>query len=243
MGSVFLFLSPPGLSRWFGRDILASSRQPHLHKVESGLGILEVEMGKSQNITWHAATVTMDERESFLQSRGCVLWLTGLSGSGKSTIARALEKRLVSEGRFAYVLDGDNVRHGLNGDLGFAPKDRTENIRRVGEVAKLFSDACLLVIASFISPYRSDRDGIRAKLPEGRFIEVHIAAPLDECEKRDPKGLYARARSGEITQFTGISAPYEAPLKPELVLHTEKKTVEACVEEVVCFLRDHGFAG
>jgi adenylyl-sulfate kinase len=169
--------------------------------------------------------------------RGCVLWLTGLSGSGKSTVAGALEKTLVDSGRIAYVLDGDNVRHGLNSDLGFAAGDRAENIRRVGEVAALFADAGIIVITAFISPYREDRRRAREAVAPKTFIEVFIDAPVEICEQRDPKGLYRKARSGELAQFTGIDAPYEAPEKPEMVLRTHEHTLAEEVDRLVVELR------
>ena len=190
---------------------------------------------KSTNIKWHAANVSREERELALGAKGCVLWLTGLSGSGKSTIGRRLEQLLLERRTVAYVLDGDNLRHGLNADLGFAPEDRKENIRRVGEVSALFADAGVVVIAAFISPYRKDRDAIRQKLGD-RFVEVHIATSLRACEELDTKGLYQQARSGEIGNYTGISAPYEEPLQPELRVQTEGKSVDQCAEEILHFL-------
>ncbi|MDP6934074.1 MAG: adenylyl-sulfate kinase [Myxococcota bacterium] len=195
---------------------------------------------KSTNITWHGSNVTKDEREQIL-GKGCVVWLTGLSGSGKSTVARRVEQLLLERGRFAYVLDGDNVRFGLNKDLGFAPADRTENIRRIGEVAKLFADGSVLTVTAFISPYTKDRDAVREIMPEGRFIECLVDAPLDVCEERDPKGLYKKARSGEIPNFTGISAPYEAPPKPELVVTTAGCTVDQSAQQVVDYLEANGY--
>jgi bifunctional enzyme CysN/CysC len=170
----------------------------------------------SDHITWHEGDVRRDER----LSRGATIWFTGLSGSGKSTIAAACEQLLLARGAPAYMLDGDNLRHGLNGDLGFSAADRAENVRRVGEVARLFADAGVVVVVPLISPYRADRDRVRAAHDAARlaFIEVHVATPIDLCEQRDPKGLYAKARAGEITGFTGIDDPYESPLAPELVL-------------------------
>ena len=168
-----------------------------------------------------------------------MLWLTGLSGSGKSTIATELERELFNMGKHSYVLDGDNVRHGLNSDLTFSPKDRKENIRRVSEVAKLFQDAGVIAIAAFISPYRSDRDLVRQMVTEGRFIEVYVNAPLEICEKRDVKGLYSKARAQEIKEFTGISAPYEAPLKPEIELRTDQMTVAEAVARILEYLHIH----
>jgi len=196
---------------------------------------------KSTNITWHEGHVTREDREKRLGQRGVTIWLTGLSGSGKSTVAVAAERELLSQGRVAYVLDGDNVRHGLNSNLGFSPEDRSENIRRIGEVAKLFTDAGIIVLTSFISPYRADRDAVREKLAEGDFVEAYVAASLETCESRDVKGLYKKARAGEIPEFTGISAPYEEPERPELVIDTNEQAVEASVAQLVGYLRDHGY--
>ena len=198
---------------------------------------------KSTNITWHASHVTREEREHLLGQRGATVWLTGLSGSGKSTIAVGAERELVRRGRLAYVLDGDNIRHGLNKNLGFSPADRTENIRRIGEVAKLFTDAGVIAMTSFISPYRSDRDAVRALMAKGDFIEVHVAASVETCESRDVKGLYQKARRGEIPEFTGISAPYEAPERPELVLDTNRQGVEESVASLVAYLEKNGYLG
>jgi adenylylsulfate kinase len=196
---------------------------------------------KSTNVTWHHGQVTRAEREKLLQQRGVTVWLTGLSGSGKSTLAVTAERALVSRGRVAYVLDGDNIRHGLNKNLGFGPADRTENIRRIGEVAKLFCDAGLIVFTSIISPYRADRDAVRALMPPGDFVEVYVDASVETCEGRDVKGLYRRARAGEIPEFTGISAPYEAPLQPELVLDTNRQTVDESVGAILRHLEDKGY--
>lgn len=190
------------------------------------------ETPKPENIVWHEGLVTRAMREAKLGARGCTLWFTGLSGSGKSTIASALEADLVSRGVFAYRLDGDNVRHGLNAGLGFGPEDRAENIRRIAEVAKLFNDAGVVAITSFISPYRADRDRARA-LHEAAglpFMEVFVDTPLEVCEARDPKGLYRKARAGEITGFTGIDDPYEPPERAEIVLKTAEMTVAEAVE-------------
>jgi len=198
---------------------------------------------KSTNITWHEGHTTRAEREGLLGQRGVTVWLTGLSGSGKSTIAVAAEQALVQRGHLAYVLDGDNIRHGLNSNLGFSPEDRTENIRRIGEVAKLFTDSGVIVFTSFISPYRADRDAVRALMADGDFVEVHVDASLATCEGRDVKGLYKKARAGEIPEFTGISAPYEAPEKPELVLDTNTQTVEESAAAVVGFLEKNGYLG
>jgi adenylylsulfate kinase len=198
---------------------------------------------RATNIVWHAGAVTRDDREKLNGHRGCTVWLTGLSGSGKSTIAVDLEKRLAERGVRAYILDGDNVRHGLNRNLGFSPEDRTENIRRIGEVAKLFTDAGLVTITAFISPYRADRDQVRAIMNEGDFIEVHVDCPVETCEERDVKGLYKKARAGEIPEFTGISAPYEAPERPELVVRTKDQSVEDSAKQVLEFLERRGVLG
>ena len=196
---------------------------------------------KSANITWHAGQVTPRDRGRLLGQRGVTVWLTGLSGSGKSTIASGVEHALMSWGRIAYVLDGDNIRHGLNKSLGFSPEDRSENIRRIGEVAKLFTDAGLIVLTSFISPYRADRDAVRELMETGDLVEVYVDASLETCEGRDLKGLYAKARAGEIPEFTGISAPYEAPESPELVVDTNRQSVSESVGRVVGYLESKGY--
>lgn len=190
------------------------------------------------DVVWHSGAVDPGRRAAITGGPGVTVWLTGLSGSGKSTIAHALEDLLVSSGRAAYVLDGDNVRHGLNGDLGFSPEDRTENVRRVGEVARLMADAGLVVAVPVISPYRADRDRARAAHDVAglRFREVWVATPLEECERRDPKGMYARARAGEISNFTGIDAPYEQPTNPDLTLDTTTTDVESCVDLILGLL-------
>lgn len=187
-----------------------------------------------QNIQWQGSHVTPEQRLNAIGQRGCVIWLTGLSGSGKSSVALRVERHLLEElGRVAYTLDGDNIRHGLCSDLGFKPEDRRENVRRVGEVVRLMADAGMIAIVALISPYRAERTAVRARLPEGRFVEVFVDAPIEICEQRDPKGLYARARSGEIASFTGISAPYEPPENPELVLPTAELDIDACVLRVI----------
>jgi adenylylsulfate kinase len=196
---------------------------------------------RSTNITWHAGNVSRTDRERVAGQRGVTLWLTGLSGSGKSTIAVAVEHELIRRGHLAYVLDGDNIRHGLNKNLGFSPADRTENIRRIGEVAKLFTDAGVVVLTSFISPYRADRDAVRALLAPGDFVEAYVSATVETCESRDVKGLYAKARAGQIPEFTGISAPYEAPEAPELVLDTNRQGIEESVAQVVGYLDSKGY--
>ncbi|MGB3860688.1 MAG: adenylyl-sulfate kinase [Candidatus Aminicenantaceae bacterium] len=195
---------------------------------------------KATNITWHDGDITKSDRERLIQQKGVVIWFTGLSSSGKSTIARAVEERLFERGHLSYVLDGDNIRHGLNKNLGFSPEDREENIRRIGEVAKLFADAGLITMTAFISPYRKDRDRNRELLKSGEFIEIFVKVSLDEAEKRDPKGLYKKARAGEIKEFTGISAPYEEPLNPELTLDTDKLTLTQCQEAVARYLEENG---
>ncbi|HXJ72142.1 MAG TPA: adenylyl-sulfate kinase, partial [Candidatus Dormibacteraeota bacterium] len=191
---------------------------------------------KSHNIYWSRGNVTVRQRELRNGHRGCVVWLTGLSGAGKSSIASELERELFNLGQHVYVLDGDNMRHGLCSDLAFSPKDRTENIRRVGEVAKLFADAGVVCITAFISPYRADREMVRNIMPEGQFIEVYVNAPLDVCEQRDPKGLYAKARANVIKNFTGISAPYEPPLAPAVELPTNQLSVAESVARILEFL-------
>jgi adenylylsulfate kinase len=196
---------------------------------------------KATNITWHEGHVTRADREGLLGQRGVTVWLTGLSGSGKSTIAVAAERALVARGQLGYVLDGDNIRHGLNSNLGFSPEDRTENIRRIGEVAKLFCHAGVIVFTSFISPYRADRDRVRQIHDAGDFLEVYVAATVETCEGRDVKGLYAKARRGEIPEFTGVSAPYEPPDRPELVLDTNVQTVDESVGRLVHYLEEKGY--
>ncbi|WP_202080116.1 adenylyl-sulfate kinase [Caldalkalibacillus salinus] len=192
----------------------------------------------TSQVYWHQSQVNQQNRANLNGHRGCTIWLTGLSGSGKSTIANALDQRLYEMGTHNYVLDGDNVRHGLNKDLGFSEADRRENIRRIGEVSKLMVDAGLIVMTAFISPYQSDRQLVRQLLDEEAFIEVYVQCPLSECEKRDPKGLYRKARKGEIQQFTGISAPYEAPVNPEIVIETDKVSVAEAVEQIVTYLNN-----
>lgn len=196
---------------------------------------------KSKNLTWHEGQVSRTSREELLGQKGVTLWLTGLSGSGKSTIAVAAEAALREQGRLTYILDGDNVRQGLNSNLGFSPEDRTENIRRIGEVSKLFTDAGVIVLTAFISPYREDRDQVREIMAGGDFLEVHVSADVETCEGRDVKGLYKKARAGEIPNFTGISAPYEAPEKPELVVDSAAQSVEESVAQLLGFLQDKGY--
>ena len=194
---------------------------------------------KATNITWHHAEITQKDREKMLNQKGVVLWFTGLSGSGKSTLAHAVEQKLFELGHLTYVLDGDNIRHGLNKNLGFSPEDREENIRRIGEVAKLFTDAGVIAMTAFISPYRADRNKARELVESGRFVEIYCQCSLDECENRDPKGLYKKARAGEIKQFTGIDAPYEAPGNPELIVETDKNSLEDSANQVTDYLSEH----
>jgi adenylylsulfate kinase len=196
---------------------------------------------KSTNITWHGANVTRDEREAVLGQKGCIVWMTGLSGAGKSTVARRVEQLLLEQGVWVYVLDGDNIRFKLNKDLGFSAEDRKENIRRVGCVAELFADAGAVVLTAFISPYQADRQLARDCAPAGRFIEAHIATSLEACEARDPKGLYKKARAGEIKGFTGIDDPYEAPAAAELSVDTAGKSVDESAHEIIAYLRANGF--
>lgn len=197
-------------------------------------------MNKTQNLTGHASKIQTREREQRLRQRGVTVWFTGLSASGKSTIAGALERRLFDEGHLVYWLDGDNVRTGINADLGFSAEDRTENIRRIAEAARLFNDAGLLVVAAFISPSSSDRMAACKVIGDDRFYEVYLDAPLEVCEERDPKGLYRKAREGLITEFTGVSAPYEVPMAPALTLNTATKSINECVEALMSLLTDAG---
>lgn len=190
----------------------------------------------SGNVVWHHATVTRARRETQNGHRGAILWFTGLSGAGKSTLAHEVEERLHQMGCRTFVLDGDNVRHGLCGDLGFSAEDRVENIRRIGEVAKLFMEAGVIVLTAFISPFRADRDKVRAMVKPGEFVEIYCQCPIEVCEQRDAKGLYKKARAGEIVQFTGISSPYEAPDKPELTVDTSRQSLDECVRQVIAML-------
>jgi len=193
---------------------------------------------KATNITWHEGHVGREEREKLLRQKGVLIWFTGLSGSGKSTVAFTLEHALAKLGRLAYVLDGDNVRHGLNKNLGFSAEDRTENIRRIAEVGKLFVDAGIITCTSFISPYRADREAAREVVGNDRFVEVFVEAPLETCEQRDPKGLYKKARAGEIKGFTGIDDPYEAPENPELVIRTDKISPQESTVAILSLLEE-----
>ncbi|MFP4461529.1 MAG: adenylyl-sulfate kinase [Thermotogota bacterium] len=189
-----------------------------------------------KNIFWQEPKVALRDREQHMKQKGLIIWFTGLSGSGKSTIAVELERWLYQKGFFTYLLDGDNIRHGLNSDLSFSPHDREENIRRIGEVACLFLDAGLITIASFISPYRKDRNRIREKVGKDRFIEVFVDCPLEICEQRDVKGLYKLAREGKLSDFTGISAPYEKPKKPEVTVNSSMDSVEESIERIYHFI-------
>ncbi|WP_099351574.1 adenylyl-sulfate kinase [Fredinandcohnia onubensis] len=195
-------------------------------------------MGEEQYIIWHQSTITKNERQQQNQHKSCVIWFTGLSGSGKSSLANALDKELFSLNVQSYVLDGDNIRHGLNAGLGFSKEDRKENIRRIGEVSKLFVDSGQIVSTAFISPFREDRDQVRALFPDGEFIEVYVKCPITICENRDPKGLYKKARNGEISEFTGISSPYEEPNHPELIIETDKLTISQSVGTIINYLKD-----
>ena len=195
---------------------------------------------KSRNIVYHHGEVDRADRERLLGQRGGVLWFTGLSGSGKSTVARAVEKQLFQRGRLVHVLDGDNIRHGLCKDLGFSDADRTENIRRIAEVAKLFVDAGVIVLTAFISPFRADRQQARDVIGTDSFVEVFVDTPIEVCESRDPKGLYAKARAGEIPAFTGITSPYEAPTAPEIRLPTADRSVDDAAADVVAALDARG---
>jgi len=196
---------------------------------------------KSTNIVWHEAAIKRTDREQRNGHKGFIVWFTGLSASGKSTLSLEVERQLFDRRCNTYVLDGDNIRHGLNKNLGFSHEDRTENIRRIGEVAKLFADGGVIICTAFISPYRADRDAVRALVEEGGFVEVYLECPLDVCEERDPKGLYKKARTGEIPEFTGISAPYEAPEKPEIVVHTGMETVVESAHKVVEYLDENSY--
>ncbi len=195
----------------------------------------------STDVVWHHATVTRARREAQNGHRGAIVWFTGLSGSGKSTLAHAVEETLLQHGCRTFVLDGDNVRHGLSGDLGFSAQDRQENIRRIGEVAKLFMEAGVIVLTAFISPYRADRERVRGMVDHGDFLEIYCDTPIEICESRDVKGIYKKARAGQIPEFTGISSPYEAPETPELIVKTETASLEVCVQQVIDEMIRHGF--
>lgn len=203
-------------------------------------GGIALERNKPKNVFWHEGKIKKEDREKLLGQKGVIVWFTGLSASGKSTIACEVERRLFEKKKLAYVLDGDNIRHGLNKDLGFSPEDREENIRRIGEVAKLFSDAGLIALTAFISPYKKDREKVRYLVKKGEFIEVYVKCPIDVLKKRDPKGMYEKALRGEIKEFTGISAPYEEPDNPELILETDKETIDQSVNKVMEYLKAQG---
>ncbi|MFS0863263.1 adenylyl-sulfate kinase [Fredinandcohnia sp. 179-A 10B2 NHS] len=197
-------------------------------------------MDDNQHIIWHNSTISKIDRQQRNNHKSCVIWFTGLSGSGKSSLANALDKELFQRNVQSYVLDGDNIRHGLNAGLGFSKEDRKENIRRIGEVSKLFVDSGQIVTTAFISPYREDREQVRSLFPKGEFIEVYVKCPINVCENRDPKGLYKRARSGEIAEFTGISSPYEEPSNPELVIETDRLLITESVYKIVNYLKQQG---
>jgi adenylylsulfate kinase len=196
---------------------------------------------KATNITWHEHQISNAERVQLNGNKGVVVWFTGLSACGKSTVANTVDHKLHTMGKHNYVLDGDNVRSGLNKNLGFSAEDRAENIRRIGEVAKLFCDAGLITLTAFISPYKADRDAVRDLLKDGEFVEVYVNASLETCEARDPKGLYKKARAGEIREFTGIDHPYEAPENPEVVLDADNKGIDELADEVIAYLDERGF--
>jgi len=198
------------------------------------------EASSGSNVVWHNATVTRDRRQQQNGHKSVILWFTGLSGAGKSSLAHAVEEQLHRLGSRTYVLDGDNVRHGLSGDLGFSDDDRKENIRRIGEVAKLFLEAGVIAMAAFISPFRAEREMVRKLVPHGEFIEIYCCADIAICEQRDVKGLYKRARAGEIKDFTGISSPYEEPVNPEINVDTGTQPIEKCVDEIIGLLRARG---
>jgi bifunctional enzyme CysN/CysC len=214
-----------------GGGVISKGEYPDRRQILSGV--------KSQNIFWSTGKITREAREQRNRHKGAIIWLTGLSGAGKSTVAAELERELFLMGLHTYILDGDNIRHGLSANLGFSPEDRTENIRRVGEVAKLLMDAGALVITAFISPYRDDRRLARSLVNDGEFVEVYVNAPIEVCEQRDSKGLYKKARAGQIANFTGVSAPYEAPEKPDVVVHTDKQTPAECVAQIIDYLKVH----
>jgi adenylylsulfate kinase len=199
-----------------------------------------MEQDKSSNVVWHHATVTRERREALNGHGSVILWFTGLSGAGKSTLAHAVEERLYQMGCRTFVFDGDNVRHGLCSDLGFSAEDRVENIRRVGEMSKLFLETGVIALTAFISPFRSDRNRVRSLVPHGEFFEIYCKCPLEVCETRDVKGLYKRARAGQIKDFTGISSPYEEPENAELVVDTGGATLDECATQVIELLRERG---
>ncbi|SNS98388.1 adenylylsulfate kinase [Anaerovirgula multivorans] len=199
-------------------------------------------MMSDNNIVWHDTNIKKEDREALLKQKGVVLWFTGLSGSGKSTVANAVEKKLFEAGRATYLLDGDNIRHGLNKDLGFNTRDRIENIRRIAEVSKLFVDAGIITLSAFISPFIEDRNNVRGLLKD-RYIEIFVDCSLNVCEGRDPKGLYKKARAREIKDFTGIDSPYEKPINPEIIVRTDIQRVDECASEIIKYLTVNGFIG
>ncbi|MGG1345310.1 adenylyl-sulfate kinase [Bacillus subtilis] len=197
-------------------------------------------MTHNPNIIWHPAAISKSDRQSLNGHKSCVLWFTGLSGSGKSVLANAVDEKLYRKGIQSYVLDGDNIRHGLNKDLGFQTGDRIENIRRIGEVAKLFVDSGQMILTAFISPFREDRDMVRALFPKGEFFEIYVKCPLHVCEQRDPKGLYKKARNGEIKHFTGIDSPYEEPLSPDLIIESDQTSISDGADLIINALQNRG---
>ncbi|NLS39088.1 adenylyl-sulfate kinase [Bacillus subtilis] len=197
-------------------------------------------MTQNPNIIWHPAAISKSDRQSLNGHKSCVLWFTGLSGSGKSVLANAVDEKLYRRGIQSYVLDGDNIRHGLNKDLGFQTGDRIENIRRIGEVAKLFVDSGQMILTAFISPFREDRDMVRALFPKGEFFEIYVKCPLHVCEQRDPKGLYKKARNGEIKHFTGIDSPYEAPISPDFIIESDQISISDGADLIINELQNKG---
>ncbi|CAN2252780.1 adenylyl-sulfate kinase [Bacillus vallismortis] len=197
-------------------------------------------MTHKPNIIWHPAAISKSDRQSLNGHKSCVLWFTGLSGSGKSVLANAVDEKLYRMGIQSYVLDGDNIRHGLNKDLGFQTEDRIENIRRIGEVSKLFVDSGQMILTAFISPFREDRDMVRALFPQGEFFEIYVKCPLHVCEQRDPKGLYQKARNGEIKHFTGIDSPYEAPLSPDFIIESDQISISDGADIIITELQTKG---
>jgi len=200
-------------------------------------------VSQQKHIFHHSFSIKKNDREELHGHKSYILWFTGLSGSGKSTIANLVEKKLHEMGISTYILDGDNLREGINQDLGFSSEDRKENLRRIGEIAKLFVDGGIVTLATFISPYASDREKVRKKVRQGEFIEIYVKCSLEECENRDPKGLYKKARQGEISNFTGVSAPYEEPENPEIIIETNQKSVGECVQQIINYLKHNGYLG